>query len=262
MAKQMAAMGTQIMALGAQLAGGKATGLQPGGLIGGVPPGPPPLQPPPHRRSRRGRRRRSDSRRSRRRDQSRRRGRRSRSGCSGRIRQSSSYSSYSVDDQDDGGSEAFSGWFWQGHALPRNCSRYGKMPPPIVYEIAHILLPKKFTVASISGHPDFHKNAHRDVVLQAIFKLTGQGASNRIPSIMRKQPELFFQSFEQLRARAAKVFKEDPTLGMPAVAATDAAIAKASGEAVPADSGAAVAKAGGDAVAQDLVAKAVLSRTS
>ena len=39
------------------------------------------------------------------------------------------------------------------------------MTPPIVYEIAHILAPKKFTVTGISAHPDFQKNAHRDLML-------------------------------------------------------------------------------------------------
>ena len=120
------------------------------------------------------------------------------------------------------------------------------MTPPIVYEIAHTLLPKKFTIASISGHPDFQKNSHRDMVLQAVLKLIGQGASNRIPSMLRKQPKLFFQGFEQLKARAAKVAKEDPDLGMTAVAVTDdkAAVAKAGSDAVAAGVGTAVAKAG------------------
>ena len=106
------------------------------------------------------------------------------------------------------------------------------MTPPIVYEIAHTLLPKKFTMASISAHPDFQKNSHRDMVLQAVLKLIGLGASNRIPSMLRKQPKLFFQGFEQLRARAAKVAKEDPDLGMTEVAVTDdkAAVAKAGAE--------------------------------
>ena len=121
--------------------------------------------------------------------------------------------------------------------MPRNCNKYGKMIPPIVYEIARILLPKKFTVASISRHPDFLKNSHRDMLLQAVFKLTGQRASNRIPSMLRKQPKLFFQGFEQLKARAAKVAKEDPDLGMTAVAVTDdkAAVAKAGSRAVAAE---------------------------
>ena len=147
--------------------------------------------------------------------------------------------------------------------MPRNCSKYGKMPPPIVYDIVHILLPKKFTVASISAHPDFQKNAHRDLFLQVIYKLTGQGAFNRIPSLLRKQPKLFFKGFEQLKARAAKVLKEDPDLGRTAIAGAD-------GGAPAADVGAAVAKTGGDAVvaqagaavATDLVAKAVVPRTS
>ena len=87
--------------------------------------------------------------------------------------------------------------------------------------------------------------------------MTGQGASNRIPSMLRRQPKLFFQGFEQLKARAAKVFKEDPDLGMNAVAATDnkETVAKG-GEAVAADGGAAVAKTCGDAVPPPLVAKA------
>ena len=65
-------------------------------------------------------------------------------------------------------------------------------------------------------------------MLQAVLKLMGQGASNRIPSMLRKQPKLFFQGFEQLKARAAKVAKEDPDLGMTAIAVTDdkAAVAR------------------------------------
>ena len=172
MAKHMAAVGSQIMALGAQMAVGKAAGILPGGVVGGAAAQPPLAPPPPRRRSRRGRRRRSsDSRRgagsrSRKRDRSR-RGRRSHSGRGGRNRQESS-SYYSDDDQDDAfdrSDQVYSGWFWQGHALPRNCSEYGKMIPTIVYKIAHILLPKKFTVASISRHPDFQKSCrHADIL--------------------------------------------------------------------------------------------------
>ena len=151
--------------------------------------------------------------------------------------------------------------------MPRGCSKYGKMPPPIVYDIVHILLPKKFTVASISAHPDFQKNAHRDLFLQVIYKLTGQGAFNRIPSLLRKQPKLFFKGFEQLKARAAKVLKDDPDLGRTAIGGADGG---AAGGAAAADVGAAVAKTGGDAVvaqagaavATDLIAKAVVPRTS
>ena len=100
------------------------------------------------------------------------------------------------------------------------------------------------------------------MLLQAIFKLTGQGSSNRIPSMLRKQPKLFFRGFEQLRARAAKVHKEDPDLGMAAVADNaGAAVATTGGG----GSGAAVATTGSGALSadkNDLVAKAASARTS
>ena len=105
------------------------------------------------------------------------------------------------------------------------------------------------------------------MLLQVIFVLTGQGASNRIPSMLRRQPKLFFQGFEQLRARAAKVHKENPDLGMTAVAGTGgAALAGAAvagtGGGMPVGSSAAAAGAGDKGepaeVATDLVAKVAL----
>ena len=246
------------------MAGGKATAPM---MLPGIAPPPtaqPLLPPPGRRRSRRDRNhhRGSDSRKSRRHSRkSRARSRSRRSGRSGRNRREASSSSfYSYDDDDDNGVDAaestYVGSFWQGSALPRGCTRYGLMPPPIVYEIAHILLPKKFTISMLSAHPDFQKNTHRDMLIPVVCALTGQSTSNRIPSMLRKQPKLFFQGFEQLKTRAAKVFKENPDLGSPVATAEGAAVAAAT-----ASSAAIVAQVGaGDS--SDLVAKAVLAKSS
>ena len=48
--------------------------------------------------------------------------------------------------------------------------------------------------------------------MKVVAILTGQSSSSRIPTIMRRQPELFFRGIEQLRSRAAKIFKESPNI--------------------------------------------------
>ena len=264
-----------MMALGAQIAnGGKAAA--PVMLPGVAPaPAPPALLPPParrHSRRNRHRRHRSDSRRSRNprrggRSRSRGRGRShsrrsGREGRSGRSCRRDASSSYSYDDEDDGdvgtaSERLFTGVFWHGTALPRECRRLCRLPPLIIYEILHTLLPKKFTITELSTHPEYRTSAHRDSLLPIVCHLTGQPASNPIPHALRRQPKLFFQGIEQLKARAAKIFKETPGLGGPGATAEAAAAAAKAGGAAPALENSAADPEGEDT--SDLVAKAVVA---
>ena len=52
---------------------------------------------------------------------------------------------------------------------------------------------------------EFCNALQRDLMLEGVLQMTGQTSGNRIPSMLRRQPKLFFQGFEQLKTRAAKV---------------------------------------------------------
>ena len=117
-------------------------------LTGGATPTPPaaagpPALPPRHHRHRSRRRHRSRSKRSKKskRSSSRRRSRSKRSKRS--RRQSSSYSdSYSYDDEQEQDGTGYSGHYWQGPELGRDCRKYGDMTEKMCQEVLHILAPK------------------------------------------------------------------------------------------------------------------------
>ena len=63
--------------------------------------------------------------------------------------------------------------------------------------------------------PDYGKCGHRDYCVEQIVKFTGLPATSRIPKALRSQPTLFFQGFEQYKARTQKVLKGMDAAGQP-----------------------------------------------
>ena len=115
------------------------TGTPPAPAAAAVAESPAPLQ---RRRSRRRRSRskRSRSKRSRSKRSRSKRSKRSRSRRSGHHRRSSSYSdSYSYDDEQE---PSYSGHYWAGSELPRDCRKYSDMTEKMAMEVLHILAAK------------------------------------------------------------------------------------------------------------------------
>ena len=65
----------------------------------------------------------------------------------------------------------------------------------------------RFTLPIVGAAPDYGKCGHRDYCIEQIVKFTGLPATSRIPKALRLQPTLFFQGFEQYKARTQKVLK-------------------------------------------------------
>ena len=74
----------------------------------------------------------------------------------------------------------------------------------------------RFTVTAIAGHPDHGKVSHGNELLLKLLTLAGCAGTTRIPKFLRQRPRLFFQTFEQLRAKATAALKAaDAATAMP-----------------------------------------------
>ena len=108
------------------------------------------------------------------------------------------------------------------------------LPPKIVYECCHMLAPKKWSIAAISGSPEYGKPGHVKEHLQSMLTLMGLHSEGRIPTSLRSAPALFFEMFSKHKPRVTKalqVMEEEEAA--PDVAATDASLAIAAAAPAP-----------------------------
>ena len=87
----------------------------------------------------------------------------------------------------------YDGTFFKGAALPDSCRTFGTMPRDVLHEACFAAYPQRWPIAFITAHPA----EHTDMLRAELLHLCKLKADEKIPKLLRGQPELFFFFFRQ-----------------------------------------------------------------
>jgi len=80
-------------------------------------------------------------------------------------------------------------------------------------DLSLVMVPlARFTLSAVSQSEGYKGCAHREEMLELLLQLSGSTRTSRIPSVMRRQPALFFDGFSNLKDKAAKILKAQGTV--------------------------------------------------